>query len=184
VQNPVPLFASDNNGVILELPVVSGGTPSISGSLIFGIGTQANNSLGSATVYALDANGDFTTSYGGNPYPGSFIDSGSNALFFLNSNVAKISACTHATGFYCPASQLNLSATNQGVNGVTGTVNFSVGNAESLFANQSDFVFETLAGPNSSNVFDWGLPFFFGRNVFTAIEGQNTPAGMGPYWAY
>ena len=30
----------------------------------------------------------------------------------------------------------------------------------------------------------WGLPFFFGRNVFVAIEGQSTPAGVGPYWAY
>jgi hypothetical protein len=28
------------------------------------------------------------------------------------------------------------------------------------------------------------LPFFYGRNVFTAIEGQNTPAGLGPYVAY
>jgi len=28
------------------------------------------------------------------------------------------------------------------------------------------------------------LPFFFGRNVFTAIEGRNTPAGPGPYWAF
>jgi hypothetical protein len=40
-----------------------------------------------------------------------------------------------------------------------------------------------LAGPNSGT-FDWGLPFFFGRNVFTAIESQNTPGGVGPYWAY
>jgi hypothetical protein len=26
--------------------------------------------------------------------------------------------------------------------------------------------------------------FFFGRNVFIAIEGQNTPGGTGPYTAY
>ena len=30
----------------------------------------------------------------------------------------------------------------------------------------------------------WGLPFFFGRTVFTAIEGQTTPGGVGPYFAF
>jgi len=51
VQNPVTLFATDNNGVIIELPAVSGVETSVTGSLIFGIGTQSNNALGSATVY-------------------------------------------------------------------------------------------------------------------------------------
>jgi hypothetical protein len=32
--------------------------------------------------------------------------------------------------------------------------------------------------------FDWGLPFHFGRNVFTAIDGQETPAGQGPFVAF
>jgi len=33
-------------------------------------------------------------------------------------------------------------------------------------------------------VFDWGLPFFYGRNVYAAIEQQSTPGGVGPYFAY
>jgi hypothetical protein len=33
-------------------------------------------------------------------------------------------------------------------------------------------------------VFDWGLPFFFGRKVFTAIDSRATPAGIGPYYAF
>jgi hypothetical protein len=32
--------------------------------------------------------------------------------------------------------------------------------------------------------FDWGLPFFYGRTVYTAIESQATPAGVGPYFAF
>jgi hypothetical protein len=32
--------------------------------------------------------------------------------------------------------------------------------------------------------FDWGLPFFYGRTVYTAIENQSTPAGVGPYFAF
>lgn len=47
--------------------------------------------------------------------------------------------------------------------------------------NPTAFVFEDLAGPKSLDGFDWGLPFFYGRNVFTAIEGQSTPGGTGPY---
>jgi hypothetical protein len=28
------------------------------------------------------------------------------------------------------------------------------------------------------------LSFFYGRNVFTAIENMSTPGGTGPYFAY
>ncbi len=37
---------------------------------------------------------------------------------------------------------------------------------------------------NDIRGFDFGLGFFFGRSVFTAIEGQGTPGGAGPYFAY
>jgi len=67
--------------------------------------------------------------------------------------------------------------------GPTSTVKFDVLNADLLFASPANFVFPALAGPNAG-MFDWGLPFFFGRKVFTSIEGRNTPAGVGPYWAY
>jgi hypothetical protein len=185
VQNPVTFFASDNNGVIIELPAVSGAETSVTGSLIFGIGTQSNNALGSATVYTIDpSTGNFTTVFNGFSYTdASFLDSGSNALYFLDSNTTGLPICQDATYWYCPSSTQNFSATNQGANGATGTVDFSVGNADSLTANPADAAVNGLAGPNPGS-FDWGLPFFFGRNVYTAIEGYDTPAGQGPYWAY
>lgn len=183
VQNPVALFATDNNGVLIELPAVSGPQPSLDGSLIFGIGTQANNGLGNATVYTMTSSADLTTTFKGHNYSGSFFDSGSNGLFFLDSSTTGIPACTDASGFYCPSSTQSLSATIVGTNNASATVNFSVANADSLFSNRGDFVFGDLGGPNSG-VFDWGVPFFFGRNVFTAIEGAPTPAGTGPYWAF
>ena len=184
VQNPVAMFASDNNGVIIELPAVTGGgQASASGSLVFGIGTQSNNSLGGATVYTVDNSGNFTTTYKGQSYSQSFVDSGSNGYFFLNSSTTGIPDCSIDTGFYCPASTQNLSATNQGTNGASGTVSFSVANAQTLFSNQSDTAFNNLGG-SGLDAFDWGLPFFFGRNVFTAIEGKSTPGGSGPYWAF
>ncbi len=183
VQNPVALFSSDNNGVIVELPAVSGGQPSVSGSLVFGIGTQSNNGMGGATVYAPDANGYLTATYNSQPYPKSFIDSGSNGYFFLDSSTTGLPDCAMANGFYCPASTQSFTVTNEGSNAASGTIQFSIANAETLFSNQSDFVYGDLGGP-APGYFDWGLPFFFGRNVFVAIESAPTPSGTGPYWAY
>ena len=195
VPNPVSLFASDNNGVLLQLPQVPAtGAPSVSGTMIFGIGTQSNNGLGSATVFTLAGDGTFTTVYtpNGQSYPESFIDSGSNGIFFLtgshgqnNPGITGIPVCTVSVGFYCPTTTLNLSATNHGTNNASNTVQFSIANADQLPA--ANFAFNDLGGENAGPPgpsFDWGLAFFFGRSVFTAIENQNTPAGMGPYFAY
>ena len=70
VQNPVALFPTDNNGVVIQLPAVpAGGAVSVTGSLIFGIGTQSNNALGSAKVLTVDAIGNITTVFGSRSYP-------------------------------------------------------------------------------------------------------------------
>lgn len=184
VQNPVALFATDNNGVIVELPAVSAAEASLSGSLVFGIGTQSNNGLTGATIYALNADGNFTTNYNNQSYSQSFLDSGSNGIYFLSSGATGIPVCPDASYFYCPSSTQNISASNEGSNGSSGQISFSVANADTMFNdNPTASVFEDLAGPNSQG-FDWGLPFFYGRNVFTAIEGQSTPGGAGPFWAY
>src|SRR6266478_600701 len=186
VANPVAFFASDNNGVIIDLPAVTGAEASISGSLIFGIGTQSNNALGSATVvYTINpSTGDITTRFNNNTYSG-FLDTGSNAIFFLNTAATGFPTCTDFTFFYCPTSTQMPSASNQGANGACGTFTFTVANADTLASNGTIGVANGLAGPNSiANTFDWGLPFFFGRKVYTAIDGQNTPGGVGPYWAY
>jgi len=186
VQNPVVLFTTDNNGVIIELPAASGPELSLSGSLVFGIGTESNNGLNGATIYSVDDYGNFITIYQHQTYNQSFLDSGSNGLYFLDSSQTGIPVCADADYFYCPSSTDNLTATNEGASGTpSGTVSFSVANADTLFNNNpSATVFGQLGGPNSLAGFDWGLPFFYGRNVYTAIYGQSTPGGTGPYWAY
>jgi hypothetical protein len=185
VTNPVVMFPTDNNGTIIELPALTGSAVSLDGSLIFGIGTESNNGLGGATIYTMDpATGNFSTMFNGQTYTdAAFLDSGSNATYFLDSTTTGMTTCTNYTFWYCPGGTLNFSATNMGANGNSSIINFSVGNADSLVANQSDGAANGLAGP-FPNTFDWGLPFFFGRNVYTAIEGQSTPQGTGPYWAY
>ena len=101
VQNPVWLFAGDNNGTVVQLPTAStSGQATLSGLLAFGIGTQSNNALGSAQVLTLDQTGSFTTVFRGQSYNRSFIDTGSNGTFFLDSSATGLPTCTHSTDFY------------------------------------------------------------------------------------
>jgi len=183
VQNPVASFAQDNNGVVIELPAAAASGPTLSGSLVLGIGTEGDNGIGSEELFAPDRFGNMLTTFKGHQYPG-FLDTGSNGYFFLDSKTTGIADCsTSQKGFYCPASPVNLSAVNNSAQGSSSTVNFTIVSASQLFSNSNDFVFPTLGGSNPG-IFDWGLPFFLGRNVFVAIEGRNTPAGAGPFWAY
>jgi hypothetical protein len=186
VANPVPYFATDNNGSMLSLPAVSGGAQSVTGQLVFGIGTQTNNALGGAQVIGVSAsNGTFTTVHNGTTYSHSLLDSGSTGLFFQTS---AIPACASPnSAYYCPVSTEQLSALIEGVNGVTSAVSFSVGNGASIAQGYNgDAALPLLAGPAfvTSTTFDWGLPFFYGRNVYAAIEQHATPGGTGPYVAY
>lgn len=204
VTNPVVLFPKDNNGVIVELPASSGSEMSMTGSLVFGIGTESNNQLSSSATVLTSVCDDLTTSFDGQTFgitdastcagPGSFIDSGSNGLFFPNvPNIPRCSSNTpsgNLSGFYCPSSTESFSATNEGQNGASLSSSFSVANAEQLFNSMSTAPYAVqpaLDGINPSGYgFDWGLPFFYGQNVYVAIDGQTQPAGAppAPWWAY
>jgi hypothetical protein len=186
VANPVAAFATDNNGVALALPAVpAGGATTLTGVLIFGIDTQSNNRTGSAAIYAVNSSGYFTTVYKGVSLASSFLDSGSNGLFFSDRTIAPCSAASGYIGFYCPAATLSLSAVNTAANGgVSGTVNFSIESARTLAPAIRAASVGGSIGRSSSRTFDWGMPFFFGRTVFVAIEGAGTLRGPGPYWAY
>lgn len=175
--NPVTAFAQDNNGVALTLPPVPiGGVKSLTGTLTFGIGTQANNQLGDATVYSTNDRGNFTTVYRGVNYSSSFIDSGSNGIFFDDASIPLCSS------FYCPPSPLTLSAVNISPNGASGSVTFFVEKLQPL--NGSAVALHAGGSAGLPRSFDFGLPFFFGRTVFTAVAGARTPKGNGPFWAY
>jgi len=186
LQNPVTLFSKDNNGVLISLPSVgASGAATLSGSLIFGIGTQTNNGLGTAKVYTTDPAGNFTATYSSTAYPQSFVDSGSNAFFFLDSGTTGLAACAAPlAAFYCPNATANIMVTTTGLNANSTTVSFSIASAQSLItANPTFAAFGNLGGP-FAGAFDFGLPFFYGRPVFTAIENATTPGGTGPYFAY
>lgn len=185
VANPVATFATDNNGIALTMPAVpQGGATTLTGTLTFGIDTQNNNKLGSATVYAADSNGNFTTTYNGNSLASSFLDSGSNGLFFSDSTIAQCSASSGFSGFYCPAAALSLSAVNSSAKGASGTVSFTIVSPQALDPSIRAAAIGGSVGRGFRTTFDWGMPFFFGRTVFVAISGANTLHGIGPFWAY
>jgi hypothetical protein len=183
--NPVASFTTDNNGVIVELPsIADAGAATATGAVVFGIDTQSNNTLGKAVVLTTDSAGFITTTFNNVQYIDAFIDSGSNFNFIVDSAVTTCG--TSPNQVFCPTSEISTSATNIGVNNTQSVVNFKIGDATALFnSNPSYTAFNNVASPNpDSQGFDLGLPFFYGRNVFTAIEGKNTSGGLGPYFAY
>lgn len=187
VQNPVSTFSTDNNGVILSFNSISAaGLRTATGTLTFGIDTATNNVSNNANTIQVDSYGNFKTVFDGQTYTASYIDSGSNGLFF-NAPANSIPQCTgSAAGFYCPTSnQLLTAQIYSQPNGTTPvSVAFSIGYANSLF-NSGNFALGNLGGTATDvpqgKTFDWGLPFFFGRDVYVAIEGNKTTKGTGPY---
>ena len=184
LKNPVPLFATDSNGFLVDLPAASlAGASSLQGSVIFGIGTQPNNQFKSGSVLTTNG-GNITTVLGGKSLDTSFIDTGSNGLYF-DTSILPVCSGSAGSGFYCPDSLTTFSATMVGANSVSVPVSFSVNNATASFASGTLAVIPTLAGNVfDARTFDWGLPFFYGRRVFSGIEGQSSSLGTGPFYAF
>lgn len=188
---------ADNNGVVLLLPQVTGlGAFEVHGELIFGIGTRANNQL-AVGVSPIRLGVDFannkksylnvTTIYDNVTMYNSYLDTGTNGLFFTNK--ASVTSCTGST-WYCP---INLAQQNAVIsdgdtllpqNAVK--VSFNVGNASSLFSTTNS-AFGDLAGAppstSTSDSFSWGLPFFFGKRVALSIW-QQPGSETGPWYSW
>jgi len=194
LQNPIGRLATDNNGALVSLPGASAnGQATLSGTLYFGIGTQSNNSAGSASFLtvadgsvASEPAGSLITQFNGSTLTGSVVDSGSNGYFFNDSSLTPCASTSNEPNFYC-SSASGLQATLQGVNGTQSpAVVFSVVDAATLFNTPKPLAaFPTLAGPGASFGttplgFDWGLPFFFGRNVYILFEGATAGGATGP----
>jgi hypothetical protein len=189
VQNPVGLLPVDNNGVIVALPSVpAGGLPSLTGSLILGIGTASNNQPSGVTVLPTDSSGRIVTHFDLSPstsiqQPG-IIDSGSNVLFFDSS--LPIPPCSGALSLlYCPPSPLHFSAVNEGSSGSSSSsVNFQIADPTRLLSSGQAAI-NNVGGPAVfPGTFDWGLPFFFGRTVYVGLGGKTSVLGAGPFLAY
>ena len=113
------------------------------------------------------------------------IDSGSSVIFFSDSSLS-IPLCPGGLSFlYCPSSPLNFSAVNTELSGSPSSlVSFQIVDPRPLL-NSGNAAISNIGGPAfSTGVFDWGLPFFFGRTVYVGLSGKTSVLGAGPFWAY
>ncbi len=196
LQNPVARFAENNNGTIITLPALPLlGSVKTTGRLVFGIGTQTNNQPPDPAVspwYYLNVNDlapyylSISATLGTHTYPDSQIDSGSNAIFF--DDPGGIPTCT-GSSWYCPPKVLSRSLRLDDAQGHSGSFSLSIVEAQSLFgatnpAGTAATGFANLAGSVGQNpdMMVLGMPFFFGRSVYTAIWGQPL-ARTGPWVA-
>ena len=157
----------------------------------FGIGTQTNNALpsGANLLTVQGITGYVNTAYGGQPGLVSYFDSGTNLINFDDNSIP---VCTEpdVAGLFCPNSTLSLSATVTGYNNAAVLVNFSIANAFDLInanPNATFTAFSNLggsAGQAGAGTFAWGLPFFYGQNVYFAMENTNPGGTLGPYIAF
>jgi hypothetical protein len=185
VANPVPNFATDNNGVIVQMsPVSSNGQASATGTLVFGIGTQSNNANAAATTYTTDASGDLNNSSFNGSTIRTFMDSGSNGYFFADSSLA-LCTSSQLQSFYCPASPQSRTINLVGANGAKGSATLNIVSAQTLTTNNNgnNFAFNDLAGQIGMNAFDLGLPFFFGRYVYYGMD-KTSSGGAAPFVAF
>lgn len=197
VWNPVAAFSSsDTNGVQITLPSIAAtgaANSSVAGTLTFGIGTQSNNAIPSTSnVYQLDEYGYFgsatfnNVSYTSSNSGGTFFDTGSNALYVSDATTLQsalgsgVSDCTYNNtdiDYYCPSSTLTVPLTVAGINGTSTTVDLSIANSLSLFSTGNS-TFNNLGSESggtgaSTDTWDLGLPFFFGKTIFIGIAGTS-----------
>jgi hypothetical protein len=190
----VAQFAVNNNGSIVALPALGETGASVArGRLVFGIGTQTNNQLpvGAALlrVETDPASANYLyvkTTVGSQAYAFSYIDSGSNGYFFDDASLPlNCVGAGKGSTWYCPATLQARSALISDAFGASASVNFSVANTDVLFTS-ANTAFANLggaAGAANPGAFVWGLPFFYGRSVYTSIWGQSLAAN-GPWYAF
>jgi hypothetical protein len=179
VTNPITLADADNNGHVITIPQVPPtGAPTLFGTLTLGIGTKPNNQLDQATVYRTSSVGGLRHIYNG--IPGfAVIDSGTPSIAIPDATIPR---CT-GSDFYCPPVPVTRSITINSANETTaGTASFSIVNRSSVR------VAGTAAGSTAqfmpADFVNLGFPFFFGKTIFTALDGASTPAGTGPFVAF
>jgi hypothetical protein len=196
LSNPISLFATDNNGMVLSFPATTGDSQaSLTGSMTFGIGTQTNNAMPTGLQIYPNADIDSedyldipgSSAAGKACTQGAYFDSGTNFVYFDDSALTACANSSDGAGLYCPSGSTDVSVpcTNTDGSGTKNAFNFKVGNATTIFDNaaSTDSVFPTLVGAGQGSC-AWGLPFFYGKNMFVGIEGQTVTGQTTPFEAY
>jgi len=187
VQNPVAHFQKNNNGTVISLPGLSTRSASVvEGKLIFGINTELNNQLNDAKRVSLNSTtATFSTIYKNHDYALSYFDSGSNGIYFDDSSINQC-ADTFYIGYYCPGLSISIDVIFKGVGQEIYGYTFNGADTLSILKNPQFLPVQPhLIGPSTGSFQDfvWGLPFFYGKDFFTAIENKELTAN-GIFSAY
>ncbi len=200
LQNPVSLLPVNKNGIVVQLPSVGySGAVSATGYVIFGVGTQSNNTPdGSVTQLPVDPETIKISAILNGANNDAFIDSGTTFYHFPPEGTSgSLSNCsnwdTGFSGVYCPNGNSNTSVdltfTLKGYQGSpTINVTASIGNPISIYSGESSSagVYSNFAmGADSTplngaslNTVDFGLPFYLGRTIYHTYES----ATATPFW--
>ncbi|MXN73973.1 DUF3443 family protein [Burkholderia sp. 4701] len=177
VVNPVTRFATDNNGVILQMPPIPDmGQASVTGSLTFGIETQANNRFAASQKLITMADGSLSVDDDHIFMDHAVIDSGTPAYVFPDFGVRQ------CDDFYCPESTLAETVQLKDVHGTRGAIDMLVGNASQLAAT-GNVAFKNLAMSSYAEPVLVGMPFFYGRSVYYGFD-RSASSGSEPYVAF
>ncbi len=200
VRNVVSTFATDNNGVIFNLPAVRAATNTpITGTLTFGINTQADN-MAPQSAHTVKANpvlfannvplvGYFSANNGASTTPAIF-DSGTPSVQFYSPNITQ---CTGAfTGIYCPnPSPTNWTSTISSYNGSENfPITMSIVDYSSLATIPA--ILPGLGQVQTANSFtSYGLTFFYGKTIYARFANNpaniidpSLPLATGPAWGF
>jgi hypothetical protein len=189
VQNPVFVLPQDNNGIFIAMDAVpTGGAPTATGTLIFGIGTSPANDPKTVlagrqyVTFSNDSLGFFSHYNGYDLF--SAVDTGSNSLFFSDDSIPQCYP-TPASKYYCPEPSPTWGSLKIDERSVRNyDVPFQISDARYLIG-FGNMAFNDLASPwlpAGPVGFILGLPFFYNRIVFIAYG--NTPLGNAPTWGY
>lgn len=178
--NPVGYFVSGNSsGEVISLPAVSANTDSnIYGTLTFGINTETNNqvptNISSVQGDPTDFIGRFLGSSSGSQFPTMF-DSGTNHLLFYST---EISQCGDV---YCPSSPTAWISQimNYDLSGSAIALSSIISAPTGYYGLIPDLGIVAASGDGL-----YGLPFYFGKNVYLGFVGSNSVMGSGPTWGF
>ena len=181
VSNPVQYFATDNNGVVVEMPPVRQAVRRPPSARWYSVSIRSPTMRWreAARRIRTDDSGDFNATYNGVTYnDNAFFDSGSSFLFFEDSSIG-----TNGINYYVPSTTLARSSLDCGSNLVTARPSIST------WATRTRCLLRELCVQRHclrfDRQFDMGMPFFYGRHVYYGISGAASANGVtGPYVAF
>ena len=183
--NPVTFFDGHDNGIVFDLPDVTGaGARESVGTLTFGVGSDDGDRFRSAAILRLDERGHFTIVYAGSAYPESYIDSGTETWIVPD---VTLSRCPGMPWAFCVAPAATREAVAIGRDGARTVLPFRVGDYRQIrhqgFGASGEIA---VAARPQSSAFVWGAPFFIGRRIAVVLEGRRVPGNTnldGPFYA-